>query len=218
MDISINKTSDCQATLTATASAQEVSSMKDSIIATYSKSARIPGFRPGKAPKSVIAKRYASAIAEEMDYRIKSDVQEQALEQNPDMKVLDFGTPSVTNNEDGSTTLTSTLTIVPDFELPEYMGIEVSVPSTEVSDEEVQETLQKYAESSARHEIVERAGAKGDIAVIDFKTTIEGKPTAEYCGKRDKTDKVIAEKTVSAVISVQRKNICRAETTFIKSH
>ena len=183
MDISINKTSDCQATLTATASAQEVSAMKDSIIATYSKSASIPGFRPGKAPKSVIAKRYASAIAEEMDYRIKSDVQEQALEQNPDMKVLDFGTPSVTNNEDGSTTLTSTLTIVPDFELPEYMGIEVSVPSTEVSDDEVQETLQKYAESSARHEVVERAGAKGDIAVIDFKTTIEGKPTAEYCGK-----------------------------------
>lgn len=183
MDISINKTSDCQATLTATASAQEVSSMKDSIIATYSKSARIPGFRPGKAPKSVIAKRYASAIAEEMDYRIKSDVQEQALEQNPDMKVLDFGTPSVTNNEDGSTTLTSTLTIVPDFELPEYMGIEVTVPSTEVSDDEVQETLQKYAESSARHEVVERAGAKGDIAVIDFKTAIEGKPTAEYCGK-----------------------------------
>ena len=183
MDISINKTSDCQATLTATASAQEVSSMKDSNIATYSKSARIPGFRPGKAPKSVIAKRYASAIAEEMDYRIKSDVQEQALEQNPDLKVLDFGTPSVVNNEDGSTTLTTSLTIVPEFELPEYMGIEVSVPTTDVSDDEVQETLQKYAEASAKHEVVERAGAKGDIAVIDFKTTIEGKPTAEYCGK-----------------------------------
>ncbi len=183
MDISINKTSDCQATLTATASAQEVSAMKDSIIATYSKSARIPGFRPGKAPKSVIAKRYASAIAEEMDYRIKSDVQEQALEQNPDMKVLDFGTPSIANNEDGSSTLTTSLTIVPDFDLPEYMGIEVSVPSTDVTDEEIQDTLQKYAEASAKHEIVERAGAKGDIAVIDFTTTIEGKPTAEYCGK-----------------------------------
>ena len=131
----------------------------------------------------MIAKRYASAIAEEMDYRIKSDVQEQALEQNPDLKVLDFGTPSVVNNEDGSTTLTTSLTIVPEFELPEYMGIEVSVPTTDVSDDEVQETLQKYAEASAKHEVVERAGAKGDIAVIDFKTTIEGKPTAEYCGK-----------------------------------
>ena len=183
MDISINKTSDCQATLTAIASAQDVNSIKDSIIANYSSSARIPGFRPGKAPKSVIAKRYASAIAEELEYRIKSDVQEGALEQNPDLKVLDFGTPELAAQNDGSYTLTATLTIVPEFELPEYMGIEVTVPSTEVSDDEVQETLQKYAESSARHEVVERAGAKGDIAVIDFKTSIEGKPTAEYCGK-----------------------------------
>lgn len=183
MDISINKTSDCQATLTAIASASEVSAIKDSIIASYSSSARIPGFRPGKAPKSVIAKRYASAIAEELDYRLKSDVQESALEQNPEMKVLDFGTPELAAQEDGSFKLTSTLTIVPDFELPEYMGIEVTVPSTAVSDDEVQETLQKYAEASAEHVVVERAGAKGDIAVIDFKTSIEGKPTAEYCGK-----------------------------------
>ena len=183
MDISINKTSDCQATLTAIASASEVSAIKASIIASYSSSARIPGFRPGKAPKSVIAKRYASAIAEELDYRLKSDVQESALEQNPEMKVLDFGTPELAAQEDGSFKLMSTLTIVPDFELPEYMGIEVTVPSTAVSDDEVQETLQKYAEASAEHVVVERAGAKGDIAVIDFKTSIEGKPTAEYCGK-----------------------------------
>ena len=183
MDISINKTSDCQATLTAIASASEVSAIKDSIIASYSSSARIPGFRPGKAPKSVIAKRYASAIAEELDYRLKSDVQESALEQNPEMKVLDFGTPELAAQEDGSFMLMSTLTIVPDFELPEYMGIEVTVPSTAVSDDEVQETLKKYAEASAEHVVVERAGAKGDIAVIDFKTSIEGKPTAEYCGK-----------------------------------
>ena len=183
MDISINKTSDCQATLTAIASASEVSAIKDSIIASYSSSARIPGFRPGKAPKSVIAKRYASAIAEELDYRLKSDVQESALEQNPEMKVLDFGTPELAAQEDGSFKLMSTLTIVPDFELPEYMGIEVTVPSTAVSDDEVQETLKKYAEASAEHVVVERAGAKGDIAVIDFKTSIEGKPTAEYCGK-----------------------------------
>jgi len=57
------------------------------------------------------------------------------------------------------------------------------VPSTEVSDAEVDETLQKYAETSAKHEVVERASAKGDIVVVDFKTSCEGKPVAEYCGK-----------------------------------
>lgn len=183
MDITINKTSDCQATLQATATAAEVSTIKDSIIKSYTANVRIPGFRPGKAPKSVVAKRYAAAIDEEFEYRIKSDIQEQALEQNPDLKVLDFGTPEGKVTEDGGYALSATMTIVPSFDLPEYMGIEVSVPSTEVSDAEVDETMQKYAEASAKHEVCERAGAMGDIAVIDFKTTVEGQPTAEFCGK-----------------------------------
>ena len=183
MEITIDKISDCQVGMTATVPASDVSSVKDSILTSYMKSARLPGFRPGKAPKSMIAKRYASEIGEELDYRMKSDIQDACLEQNPDLKVLDFGTPEGGVAEDGSYTLKATLTVVPEFELPEYMGIEVSVPSTEVSDAEVDETLQKYAESSAKHEVVERASAKGDIVVVDFKTSCEGKPVAEYCGK-----------------------------------
>ena len=183
MDITIDKTSDCQATLTAIADPKKVASIKNAAIAAYSANARIPGFRPGKAPKSVIAKRFAEGIADELDARIKAEVQDKVLEENPELKVLEFGEPTTTVEEDGSYKLVSTLTIVPEFELPEYMGIEVTIPSDEVSDEEVQDTLQKYAESSAEHVVVERASAKGDIVVIDFTTTVEGKPTAEFCGK-----------------------------------
>ncbi|MGN0868778.1 MAG: trigger factor [Akkermansia sp.] len=183
MEITINKTSDCQATLQATATPAEVSAVKDSVIAAYASGARIPGFRPGKAPKSVIIKRYAEAIKDELDLRMQNDIQEKALEENPELKVLDFGKPECGEQADGSYSLSSTLTIVPSFELPEYMGIEVTVPSTEVSDAEVEETMKRYAEASAKHEVVERAAAMGDIAVIDFKTTVEGKPAAEFCGK-----------------------------------
>lgn len=183
MEITINKISDCQVSLSATVPASDVASVKDSILTSYMKSVRLPGFRPGKAPKNVIAKRYASEVNEELEYRLKSDIQDKCLEENPDLKVLDFGTPEGSMAEDGAYTVSSTLTVVPDFELPEYMGIEVTVPSTEVSDAEVDETLQKYAATSAKHEEVARASAKGDIVVVDFKTTCEGKPTAEYCGK-----------------------------------
>ncbi len=183
MDITINKTSDCQATLNATVSAADVAAIKDGILASYMKSARVPGFRPGKAPKGVIAKRYAEMIAEELDTRLKSDIQDKALADNPSLKVLDFGTPEGGEQADGSYTLNATMTIVPEFELPEYMGLEVTVPSTEVSEEEIDENLRKYAEASATHVPCERAAAKGDIAVIDFKTTVEGKPCAEFCGK-----------------------------------
>ncbi|MBQ2380062.1 MAG: trigger factor [Akkermansia sp.] len=183
MDITIDKISDCQVSLSATVPASDVASVKDGILANYVKNARVPGFRPGKAPKSMIAKRYATEVTEELEYQLKSKIQDSCLDENPDLKVLDFGTPEGTMAEDGSYSVKATLTIVPDFELPEYMGIEVTVPSTEVSDAEIDETLQKFAENSAKHEVVERASAKGDIVVVDFKTTCEGKPTAEYCGK-----------------------------------
>ena len=183
MEITIDKISDCQVSLSATVPASDVATIKDGILSTYAKSARLPGFRPGKAPKSMIAKRYATEIGEELDYRMKSDIQDKCLDENPDLKVLDFGTPEGVVAEDGSYTLKATLTVVPDFELPEYMGIEVTVPTTDVTDAEIDETLQKFAESSAKHEVTERSSAKGDIVVVDFKTTCEGKPTAEYCGK-----------------------------------
>ncbi|MBR4107891.1 MAG: trigger factor [Akkermansia sp.] len=183
MDITIEKLSDCQATLTAIASADEVKAIKDQAVTAYSRSANIPGFRPGKAPKSVIAKRYAAAIAEELDGRMRADAQEKALDENPDLKVLDFGNAQSGEQEDGSYKITTTMTIVPAFELPEYMGIEVTIPSDEVSDEEVEDALNKFAAASAEHVVVERAAAMGDVAVIDFKTTVEGKPCAEFCGK-----------------------------------
>ena len=183
MDIKIDKISECEATLTATATADEVNTIRDTVVATYMKNANIPGFRPGKAPKSVVAKRYAEPVREEVEYRLKSDIQEQSLQQNEDLKVLDFGQPDAGFQEDGSYSFSTKLTIVPNFELPEYMGLEVTVPSSKVTDEEVQDALQKYAEGSATHEPVERAAAMGDVAVIDFTTTMEGKPTAEFCGK-----------------------------------
>ncbi len=183
MDITLNKTSDCQATLSATVTADEVKAAKASILTFYSSSARIPGFRPGKAPKSVVEKRFAKEIGEELDSRLKGNVQEKALEENPELKVLDFGTPEAALQEDGTFSLTATLTIIPEFDLPEYMGIEVTVPPTDVSDAEVEETMQKYAETAAEHVVAERASAKGDIVVINFKTTVDGVPTAEAVGK-----------------------------------
>lgn len=183
MEINIDKTNDCQATLTATTTAAEASKIKAEVAKKYSGNASVPGFRPGKAPKAVIAKRFAVQIAEEAENSIKGTIQEQTLSENPELKILNFGNPEGAFQEDGSYSLSTELTIVPDFELPNYLGLTITVPSTEVSEEEVEKMLQQFAESNAKHESVERASAMGDICVIDFKTSIEGKPTAEFCGK-----------------------------------
>lgn len=183
MEITIDKSSDCSATLQATVPAGDVSQLQDSIISSYAAQAQIPGFRRGKAPKSVILKRFADAIREELEGRLTEKITGEALEQNPELKVLDFGKAESSVQEDGSFTYSSTLTIIPSFELPEYMGLEVTVPSDEVADSEIDEALEQFAQQNAKFEPVEREAAMGDVAVIDFTTTVDGKPTAEALGK-----------------------------------
>ncbi len=185
MNINIDKTNDCQATLKALVPSEDVAKIKADITKSYSKNANVPGFRPGKAPLSVIAKRYAAAIDEEADSRLREQIQEQALTENKELMILDFGSVEASFGEDGGYSLETTITIIPEFELPEYKGLKVTVPTTEVSDSEVDDMLKQYAESSAKHETVERAAEmdKGDICVIDFTTSIEGKSVSEFCGK-----------------------------------
>lgn len=182
MEITLNKTSDCRAELRAVVPAGDVQDKKKSILTAFGRNARMAGFRPGKVPASVVAKHYAKEIAEQLKSELTSDVQRQLFEENPKLKVLGFADMETKELEDGSCELTSSLTVVPEFELPAYEGIEVSVPSTEVSDDEVQEALQRFAEASATHDPVERAAAKGDIVVLDFKTSVDGKPVAEHVG------------------------------------
>lgn len=163
--------------------AADVQDIKKGILATYSRNARIAGFRPGKVPASVVARHFAKEVADSLNSELCSRVQNALIDEHKDMKVLDYGTMSVSEEEDGSCVVTSTLTIVPPFELPEYVGIEVTVPPSEVTDDEVELTMKRYAEASAKYVTVERPAANGDLLKIDFKTSVEGKSTAEYCGR-----------------------------------
>ena len=183
MEITLEKTSDCRTELRAVVAADDIQEMKKSVISSYCRNVRLAGFRPGKVPASVVERHFAKEVKEQVHGDICSDVQSELLKENPDMKVLDFGAMSVSEEEDGSCVVTSSLTIVPSFELPEYFGLEVTVPSTEVSDAEVEDTMRRYAESAAKYERTDRAAAMGDMVVMDFKTTVEGKPTAEFLGR-----------------------------------
>lgn len=183
MDITLDKTSDCRAELRAVVSAADVQEKKKAILAAYSKNSRLAGFRPGKAPAAVVARHFAKEVSEQLHEELRSGVQDSVLKDNPGIKILDFGDLNVSEEQDGSCVITSTLTMLPQFDLPVYEGLEVSVPTTDVTDGEIDDTMRRYAETSAKFERVERAAAKGDIVVMDFKTTVEGKPTAEFCGR-----------------------------------
>ncbi len=183
MDISVDIQPDCTATLKATIGTDVTTQRRNAIVDSYAAQAKIPGFRPGKTPKSIIAKRYKEQIESELLGELFDSVCREALEQNDKLKVLNFGTPDHSFDEAGAYTVSSTMTIVPEFELPEYKGIEVTAPSEEVTDADMEQALTQLAEQTAEFEPVEREAQMDDVCVIDFKSTLDGQPLAEALGK-----------------------------------
>jgi trigger factor len=177
MNITVEKQPNCLATLRVQVPSETVSSERAKIVSGYTAQARIPGFRPGKAPKNVIEKKFSSAIVEELDDRLVRQAYDEALRKEA-LKVLNFGIPqNLSHNPDGTITFNATLTLAPEVALPNYKGIAVKAPSAEVTDAEIDAQLADYSD------IEGRAAETGDLAVIDFTSTLDGQPLEEALGK-----------------------------------
>ena len=141
------------------------------------KNIRIPGFRPGKAPRKMIEKMYGQFVFfEDAIEEIFPEVYDFAIGGNAEFKSV--GRPSLENMdiaEDGTTTLTLSTEVYPEVTLGEYKGIEVAKAEATVTDEQVEAELNQMAQNVAATENVEdRAAANGDIANIDFEGFVDG--------------------------------------------
>ena len=141
------------------------------------KNIRIPGFRPGKAPRKMIEKMYGQFVFfEDAIEEIFPEVYDFAIGGNAEFKSV--GRPSLENMdiaEDGTTTLTLSTEVYPEVSLGEYKGIEVAKAEATVTDEQVEAELNQMAQNVAATENVEdRAAANGDIANIDFEGFVDG--------------------------------------------
>ena len=93
MEINVDIQPDCTATLKASIPAETTAARRASIVDSYAGKAKLPGFRPGKTPKSIIEKRFKKEIEEELLDTLFETACSAALEENPKLKVLNFGKP-----------------------------------------------------------------------------------------------------------------------------
>jgi trigger factor len=184
MNIVVEKQPKCVATLRVEIPAEKVQGQRNQIVTKYLSKARVPGFRPGKAPRAIIEKRFDKEISEELNDLLFNEAFDEALKQE-ELKVLDFGVPEdLTTLPDGGLSFVSKLTLAPDVQLPEYKGVTVTVPPLDVPDEEIQAQLTGLQERFAEFKDIEgRPAAMADFAVIDYTSTVEGQPTEEFLGK-----------------------------------
>jgi trigger factor len=172
---------ECTREMTLDVPAAEVSKAYAKITGEYRKHARIPGFRPGKVPESVIKRKFANEI--------RKDVIEGLLPERFNQAVIDLGIkpvgqPQVTELtvEDGQPLhVKAAFEFIPDFAIDGYQTVTVDKPSVEISEEDFQHELEQLRDSRATIETVEeeRALVDGDWAEISYSGVIEGEADAK---------------------------------------
>lgn len=161
--------------------------LKPSLDAAYKKIAgqvTIPGFRKGRVPPRVIDQRFGRAmVLEEAVNEALPEFYGMAVQEN-DIDVLGRPEVDVTKFEDGEQlTFTAEVDVRPDFELPDYRGLDVAVDDAETSDEDLDQQLQALRERFATLKGVDRAGADGDFVSIDLAATIAGEALDDLSAK-----------------------------------
>jgi trigger factor len=180
MNVEVENLPNCIASLRIELPPDFVTKEWNEVVKGFRQVARIPGFRPGKAPPNVVEAKFRKEIQEELTKKLVSETTREAIREKG-LKVLSISeVDEVEFTPERVLRFTATLITSPEFELPEYKGIQVKLPPDGVTDDEVEQSLQKLRERQATFSDVEgRAVEMNDFAVIDYAATLDGRPLLE---------------------------------------
>jgi trigger factor len=155
--------------------AEEVTKKIESVAKEFARVANVPGFRRGKAPVSLIRRRFADEIKGEVlqtlvPERVEKAVADQKLTpvSQPQVDKLDF-------NEGQPLKFRAVFEVLPEFELGNYKTLEFEMPTLDITEDDVTKTLEEMRERAATFAPVEgRAIQDGDFAQVKLLGTPEG--------------------------------------------
>ena len=180
LTIRMEEAGPCRRTMHVEAPADAVRPAYEDIVKTFTGAARVPGFRPGKAPAQVVERRYARQIAEEARSRLLPDLYREALAQEGVRPESIVGVSDVEFKEDGGLSFEVTLDVAPAFKLPRYKRIAVKRQPVEVTDEQVAETYRRMLDDFATfRDVTDRPVQDGDLVLVDYRGVCGGRPVGE---------------------------------------
>ncbi|MBY0503654.1 MAG: trigger factor [Bryobacteraceae bacterium] len=171
----------CQHELEFTIPAHEVEKESERIAQSYTEKVRLPGFRPGKAPKGIVRQKFAAEIRQET---LESLIPKQLLARFKAEQIKTVGQPEVVDLKyiDGADVVfKARFEVVPEFELGEYRNVEVIYNEPVVDDEELDKRIEEIREEKAQFVNDDPRPAKeGDFAVVDLESVegVDGDPVS----------------------------------------
>ena len=159
-------------TITVSVAAAEIASIEASLIKEFMRDAKIPGFRPGKAPENMIRMRYAKELKSELSQRVVSKAHQEGVAKS-DFEI--FGVVDLNEGEiaaGSDATITFTVDVLQAFEVPAYEGLKVTNEPTEASAEEVEKMFEQLLSQRAEFNVAEKAADKGDYVRCSYEGKI----------------------------------------------
>lgn len=158
---------------------EKVQKALEDVTKEFQTQVKLPGFRPGKAPKDMVAKRFEADILDETkkkviteSYRVAVAEQKLTVVTQPDIEEIQFG-------KDQPTQFAATIETAPEFELPEYKGIPAKRENQTVTDADMERAINMLRDQQAKYPTVTRELANGDVAVVNYTGTSDGKPLTD---------------------------------------
>ena len=151
----------------------DVESAIDRVTRDYAKSARLPGFRPGRVPPGVVRQRFRAQILHDVAHDLIPKSIDEVLSSKGVEPVDTPDVKDVVVEEGKPLSFTATFDVVPDFDPGDFGDVQLRRQPVVVHDDAVQQTLERLRERAARYEPVEGGVAEGHTLVID----LERRPT-----------------------------------------
>jgi trigger factor len=180
MNVTVEELSPCRKRLKIEIPPNRVNEAIEKVTDDYQKAAHIPGFRPGKAPRTVIAKKFSKDIESEMQRTLVPEACREVIKEKklnvvsrPEIEDLKF-------QRGLSLSFSTVVELAPEFKLPDYKGLSIKKAERDVKPEEIEMAITSILEQHASFiDVDPHPLVKDDFAVINFSAVSEGKALKE---------------------------------------
>ena len=168
--VEVKEVGACERHVVVTVSAADIEKYKDEAYSDLMPKAQIPGFRIGRAPRKLVESRFKSDIVDQVKGSLIMDAMSQVTDEQDFSAISepDFNFEAVQMPEDGDLTFEFNVEVRPEFELPEWKGLDLEKVVHEYSDEEVDERAAELLQRYGNVEDVEGTVEAGDTVNISI--------------------------------------------------
>jgi trigger factor len=178
MQITQTKQEDLKREFTVTMTPSEIDEKVNEKLLELGKTVKVPGFRPGKIPLTILKSKYGKAVMGEVLESAVNDSTLKAINENNLRPAMRPKIEVKTFDEDKGLEYTMAIELLPEIKVASFDGIALDKLEAKATDKEVNEALERIASANKTSEKVEeaRAAKMGDIVVIDFDGKVNGEP------------------------------------------